>query len=183
MSTSATVTAVRFKNFNRRTTVKVLIHIKYVKNANHLGIIRNDKRTRKNVFILKIWSTADLKRENFIVYKVKSVLLTYIFLTFLMTKILVTFIFFRKNFSSIMLLLLSKLRLFAKQCSVLVCSFLKNLHTFEWVNIIWLLTFEWINIIRLLPERPFFLSIQCLFFLSILKLFPWNLFKIKMLSY
>ena len=107
MSTSATVTAVRFKNFNRRTTVKVLIHIKYVKNANHLGIIRNDKRTRKNVFILKIWSTADLKRENFIVYKVKSVLLTYIFLTFLMTKILVTFIFFRKNFSSILLLLLS----------------------------------------------------------------------------
>ena len=88
---------------------------------------------------------------------------------------LVTSIFFRKKFSSILLLLKnphpfssihsvlisSKLRL-GKQCNVLIICFLKNL-----------LTFERINIMQLL-ERPFFLSIRCLFFLFLLKLFKFN---------
>ena len=93
-------------------------------------------------------------------------------------KNLVTSIFFRKNFSSILSLFLSKLLLFAKQYKVLLRCFLKDLLTFEWINIIRLLTFEWINV-RLLPERRFFLSKQCLFFLLMWKLFPWNLIKVK----
>ena len=63
MSTSATLIALRLKRFNCRTTVKILIHIKYIKNANHLGIVENSD---ENIF-MKIWSTADLK-HNFIVY-------------------------------------------------------------------------------------------------------------------
>ena len=39
MPTSATLIALRRKSFNCRTTVKILIHIKYVKNANRLGIL------------------------------------------------------------------------------------------------------------------------------------------------
>ena len=39
MSISATLIALRRKSFNCRTTVKILIHIKYVKNANRLGIL------------------------------------------------------------------------------------------------------------------------------------------------
>ena len=49
MSTSTTLIAFRFKTFNCRTTVKILIHIKYVKNANHLGIVRNSKRAHINI--------------------------------------------------------------------------------------------------------------------------------------
>ena len=37
MPTCATFLALRLKSFNCRTTVKTLIHIKYVKNANQLG--------------------------------------------------------------------------------------------------------------------------------------------------
>ena len=36
------------QTFNCKTTVKILIHIKKVKNANNFGIVRNSKRTRKN---------------------------------------------------------------------------------------------------------------------------------------
>ena len=176
MSTSAILIAFRLESFNCRTTVNVFIHIKYVKNGDHLGIVQNNERTRKNITAninmdsswKYMWSTADPKRYNFIIYKVKGVLWTNIFLAFLKTQILVKSIFFRKNFSSIQLLLSSKLRLFAKQYNVLVDCFLKFLLTFEWINIIWLLTFEWNYIVRLLPERPFFLSIQCSFFLSML---------------
>ena len=49
VSTSATLIAFRFKGFNYRTMVKVLIHIKYAKNVNHLGIVQNNERTRKNI--------------------------------------------------------------------------------------------------------------------------------------
>ena len=56
---------------------------------------------------------------------------------------LVTSIFFRKNFLSILLLFSSRLRLFANQCNVLECCFIKNLLIFELINIIQLLTFEW----------------------------------------
>ena len=49
MSTSATLIASRPKIFNCITTVKMLIHIKYVKSANHLGIVQNRERTRKNL--------------------------------------------------------------------------------------------------------------------------------------
>ena len=46
MSTFTTLTAFRRKSFNCKTAVKILIHIKYVKNANHLGIVCNSERTR-----------------------------------------------------------------------------------------------------------------------------------------
>ena len=49
MSTSAALIAFRRKSFNCRSMIKMLIHIKYVKNANHLGIIWNNKRTLKNI--------------------------------------------------------------------------------------------------------------------------------------
>ena len=49
MSTSATLITFRFKSFNCRTMRKILIHIKYVKNANYLGIVRNSKSTRNNI--------------------------------------------------------------------------------------------------------------------------------------
>ena len=49
MSTSGTLIAFRLKNFNCRTTVKILIYIKYVKNASHLEIVRNSEKTRKNI--------------------------------------------------------------------------------------------------------------------------------------
>ena len=49
MSTSATLVAFRLESFNFRTTVKVLIHIKYVNKANHLGIVQYNERTRKNI--------------------------------------------------------------------------------------------------------------------------------------
>ena len=60
--------ALRLKSFNCRTTVNNLIHIKYVKNSNHLGIDRNSERgqkhpsKRQDVFILKTLSKTDLKR-------------------------------------------------------------------------------------------------------------------------
>ena len=38
MSTSATLIALTLISFNCRATVKSLIHIKHVKNANHLGM-------------------------------------------------------------------------------------------------------------------------------------------------
>ena len=39
-------------------TVKILIHIKYVKNPNHLWIVRNSERTRKNIPAnIKIYSS------------------------------------------------------------------------------------------------------------------------------
>ena len=64
MSTSATVITFILKSFDSRTAVKKLFNIK---NANHLGIVRNRERTRKKhprkhqgVFILKIWSATDL---------------------------------------------------------------------------------------------------------------------------
>ena len=47
--TSATLIAGRLKSFNCRPTVRILIHIKYVKNANHLGIVRKKERTHKNI--------------------------------------------------------------------------------------------------------------------------------------
>ena len=49
ISTSATPIAFKLKTFNFRTMVKILIHIKYEKNENHLGIIRNNESTRKNI--------------------------------------------------------------------------------------------------------------------------------------
>ena len=61
--------------------------------------------------------------------------------------------------------------------------FLKKLPYIWIINIIQLLTFEWINIIRLLPERPCFsLSIQCLFFLFMLKLFSCSQILCHMIS-
>ena len=48
-STSATLIASRLKSFNCRTTVKILIYVKYTQNANDLGIVRNSGRTRKNI--------------------------------------------------------------------------------------------------------------------------------------
>ena len=67
MSASPTLVAFRPKRFHCRTTAKNLVYIKYAKNENHLGNVRNSKRTRKHqdVFILKIWSTTDLKRNKF----------------------------------------------------------------------------------------------------------------------
>ena len=68
ISTSETLIAFRFKNLHCRAVVKILIHIKYLKNVYDLGIARNSERTRKNipvhnqdVFILKMWSTAGWK--------------------------------------------------------------------------------------------------------------------------
>ena len=49
MPNSTTLKAFICKSFICGTTVKVLIHIKYVKNANHVGIVGNSKRTRKNI--------------------------------------------------------------------------------------------------------------------------------------
>ena len=46
MSTSAKLTTFRLI-FICRTTVKILIDIKYVKNAYHLTIVRNSERARK----------------------------------------------------------------------------------------------------------------------------------------
>ena len=76
MSTSATLTAFRLKSFNYRTAVEISIHTKFVKNADHLGIVRNREMKPKNLpaNILKIWSTADLKLNNFIVFKMIGVL-------------------------------------------------------------------------------------------------------------
>ena len=85
---------------------------------------------------------------------------------------IVTSTFFRKIFLSIFVLLWSKLSLFAKQCSLLVCCFLKKLLILEWIDIIRLLTFEWINFIQLLPERPFSCSMQCMFFSVCTKVIP-----------
>ena len=49
-ATSATLIAFRLKKrFKYRTTVTVLIHIKHVKNRNHLGIVQNNERTCKNI--------------------------------------------------------------------------------------------------------------------------------------
>ena len=39
----------KLKAFNCRTMAKILIHIKSVKNANLLGIVRKSERTRKNI--------------------------------------------------------------------------------------------------------------------------------------
>ena len=68
ISTSETLIAFRFKNLHCRAVVKILIHIKYLKNVYDLGIARNSERTHKNipvhdqdVFILKIRSTAGWK--------------------------------------------------------------------------------------------------------------------------
>ena len=47
MSTSATLIAFTLKSFNYRATVKSLIHIKYVKNANHLGMFEIEKGLTK----------------------------------------------------------------------------------------------------------------------------------------
>ena len=57
----------------------MLIHIKYMKSANQLGIVQNRERTRKNLpanieFTFKIWFTTDLKRDKFIVFKINGVL-------------------------------------------------------------------------------------------------------------
>ena len=94
---------------------------------------------------------------------------------------IVTSTFFRNNFIQIVTVLI--LCLFAKQYNVLMFCFLKNLLTFEWIDIVRLLTFEWINIVRLHPESIFFRSINCLFFPFILKISPWNSIKIKISSY
>ena len=48
MFTYATLIAFRLKNFNCRTMIKISIHIKYVKNESHFGIVRNSESTRKN---------------------------------------------------------------------------------------------------------------------------------------
>lgn len=49
MYISATLIAFRFKSFNCRTTTKVSIRIEYVKNADHLEIVRNSKLTLKDI--------------------------------------------------------------------------------------------------------------------------------------
>ena len=49
MSTSTTLIAFGLKGFNCRTRVKSSIHIKYVKNGNHLRIVQNSQRTNKNI--------------------------------------------------------------------------------------------------------------------------------------
>ena len=77
MSTSAALIVFRLKSFNCRTKATNLIDVKYVKIANHLGIVGNCwkglARTSQDVFILKIWSTTDLKRNNSTVFKMKGV--------------------------------------------------------------------------------------------------------------
>ena len=95
---------------------------------------------------------------------------------------LVISILFRKNFSSILLLLSSKLRLFAKQYNMLVCCFLKDLLTFEWINIIRLFKFEWINIIWLFSERPFF-PYNVLFYFSTFAYISMFIFLIQYLLF
>ena len=47
MSTPVTLMAFRLKSFNCRTTVKILLHIKYVKHGNHLEIVRIAKGLAK----------------------------------------------------------------------------------------------------------------------------------------
>ena len=49
MFTSATLIAFKLKSFDSRRTVKILIYIKYMKYANHLGNVRNSESTRKNM--------------------------------------------------------------------------------------------------------------------------------------
>ena len=52
MSASPTLVAFRPKRFHCRTTAKILVYIKYAKNENHLGNVRNSKRTRKHQDVL-----------------------------------------------------------------------------------------------------------------------------------
>ena len=80
-STSAALIAFRLKRFNRRTTVKLLVPIKYVKGANHLGSVQNSKRTRKtsqqtsrHTHLENLVYTTNSKRNNFIVFKMKGIL-------------------------------------------------------------------------------------------------------------
>ena len=113
---------------------------------------------RQGVFILKICSTTDhcfqdeIRRAD-----------VFFSMTFLKTQILVASIFFRKNFSSKLLLLSSKLRLFTKQYNVCVvflkaCLYFNELISFDYLHSNELISFDYfLNIL-------FFLSIQCLFF-------------------
>ena len=78
ITTFATLISFRLKSFNCGTTVKILIHSKYVKINIEIakGLAKTSQQTTKqqDVFILKIWSTNDLKRDNFIVFKMKRVI-------------------------------------------------------------------------------------------------------------
>ena len=49
LCTYTTLIAFRPKSFNCRTMTKILIHLKYVKNENNFGIVRNSETTRKKI--------------------------------------------------------------------------------------------------------------------------------------
>ena len=83
MSTSVTLTASRLKSFNCRTTVKVLIHIKYVKNESEKitwelfeiakQLAKTFQQTSRHIHLENILSTTDFKRNSSVAFKASCI--------------------------------------------------------------------------------------------------------------